>query len=59
MLKGAAVLALALVINVIHNLLPVFIFVLPLVIVGLMLAAPFLVGMTAGNYVGEGINSAG
>ena len=59
LLKGAAILALALVVNVIHNLLPVFIFVLPLVIVGLMLAAPFLVGMTVGNYVGEGINSAG
>ena len=59
LLKGAGLLALALVINVIHNLLPVFIFVLPLVIAGIMLAAPFVVGMTVGSYVGDGISSAG
>jgi len=38
--KAALVLAAAVVVNIVHNLLPVFIFVLPLVIVGLMLIAP-------------------
>jgi hypothetical protein len=59
LLKGAGLLALALVTNIIHNLLPVFIFVLPLIIVGFMLAAPFVVGMTVENYVGDAISSAG
>lgn len=59
LLKGAGLLALALAINIIHNLLPVFIFVLPLIIVGLMLAAPFVVGMTVGSYIGDVVTSAG
>ena len=53
--KAALVLAGAVVVNIIHNLLPVFIFVLPLLIVGLMLIAPGVVGMSVGDNVAKGI----
>ena len=53
--KGALVLAAAVVVNVIHNLLPVFFFVLPLLIVGLMLLAPVAVGMAVGENVSKGV----
>ena len=53
--KAALVLAAAVVVNIIHNLLPVFIFVLPLVIVGLMLLAPAAVGMSVGENVSKGV----
>ena len=51
--KGAVLLALAVGLNLIHNLLPVFFFIMPVLIVGLMLAAPFVVGMTVGSNVGS------
>ncbi len=51
--KGALLLALAVGLNLIHNLLPVFIFVMPVLIVGIMLAAPFVAGMTVGSNVGS------
>ncbi len=54
LLKAAIVLAGAVVVNVIHNLLPVFFFVLPLVIVGLMLLAPYAVGAAVGEHVAKG-----
>ena len=53
--KAALVLAAAVVVNIIHNLLPVFFFVLPLVIVGLMLIAPGVVGMAVGDNVSKGV----
>ena len=55
LLKAALVLAAAVVVNIIHNLLPVFIFVLLLVIVGLMLLAPVAVGMAVGENVSKGV----
>jgi len=51
--KGALLLALAVGLNLIHNLLPVFIFVMPVLIVGIMLAAPLVAGMTVGSNVGS------
>ncbi len=48
-------LAAAVAVNVVHNLLPAFFFVLPLVIVGLMLIAPGVVGMTVGENVSKGV----
>ena len=53
--KAALVLAAAVVVNIIHNLLPVFIFVLHLIIVGLMLIAPGVVGMAVGDNVSKGV----
>ena len=53
--KAALVLAAAVVVNIIHNLLPFFFFVLPLVIVGLMLIAPGVVGMAVGDNVSKGV----
>ncbi len=53
--KAALVLAGAVVINIIHNLLPFFFFLLPFVIVGLMLVAPAAVGMSVGDNVGKGV----
>ena len=53
--KAALVLAGAVVINIIHNLLPFFFFLLPFVIVGLMLLAPAAVGMAVGDNVGKGV----
>ena len=53
--KAALVLAAAVVVNIIHNLLPVFFFVLPLVIVGLILLAPAAVGMAVGENVSKGV----
>ncbi len=53
--KAALVLAAAVGVNLVHNLLPVFFFVLPLVIVGLMLIAPGVVGMAVGDHVSKGI----
>ena len=53
--KAALVLGAAIVVNIIHNLLPVFIFVFPLIIVGLMLLAPAAVGMAAGENVSKGV----
>ncbi len=53
--KAALVLAAAVVVNIIHNLLPFFFFLLPLVIVGLMLIAPGVVGMAVGDNVSKGV----
>ena len=53
--KAALVLAAAVAVNIVHNLLPVFFFVLPLVIVGLMLIAPAFVGMAVGDNVSKGV----
>ncbi len=53
--KAALVLAAAIVVNIIHNLLPFFFFLLPLVIVGLMLIAPGVVGMAVGENVSKGV----
>ena len=54
LLKAAVVLAGALVVNVIHNVLPVYFFVLPLVIAGLMLLAPYAIGTGVGKHVAKG-----
>ena len=53
--KAALVLAAAVVVNIIHNLLPFFFFLLPLVIVGLMLIVPGVVGMAVGENVSKGV----
>ncbi len=53
--KAALVLAAAAAVNIVHNLLPVFFFVLPLVIVGLMLIAPAFVGIGVGDNVSKGV----
>ena len=53
--KAALVLAAAVAVNIVHNLLPFFFFVLPFVIVGLMLIAPGVVGMTVGENVSKGV----
>ena len=42
-------------VNIIHNLLPFFFFLLPFVIVGLMLIAPGVVGMAVGDNVSKGV----
>ncbi len=53
--KAALVLAAAVAVNIIHNLLPFFFFLLPFVIVGLMLIAPGVVGMAVGDNVSKGV----
>ena len=53
--KAALVLAAAVVVNIIHNLLPFFFFLLPFVIVGLMLVAPAAVGVSVGENVSKGV----
>ncbi len=54
LLKASLVMGGALVVNVIHNLLPHYFFVLPVIIFGLMLLAPFAVGMGVGEHVAKG-----
>ena len=41
----------SIILNVIHNILPVFIFLLPIVILGMVALAPAMVGMMVGNQV--------
>ncbi len=53
--KAALVLAAAVVINIIHNLLPWFVILLPFVIVGLMLIAPAAVGIAVGQNVAKSV----
>ena len=42
----------AVLINVIHNLLPVFVFVMPLIIIGVLAISPMVYGMGVGQGVG-------
>ena len=54
LLKASLVLGGAVLVNVIHNLLPYYFFVLPVVIVGLMMLAPYAVGAAVGEHVAKG-----
>jgi hypothetical protein len=51
-MAGALCVGAAILLNVIHNLLPVFVFVLPLIIVGFLAFTPAVYGMGVGAGVG-------
>ena len=55
---GAGCAAGAALLNVVHNLLPVFIFVLPLLIIAFLALAPAVVGLTVGSVMAGGIKAA-